>query len=907
MKIHKPTYRVLASPQPSYLSAAFALTIGLLLSATLSSPAQALFSDNFDGYSTPVTVTSAGTTNGYKILFGAAAGVSDFKAIFGFDYSTVTYPLPIPPAPNTVGNTTKGLYLTVNKDSNGQAAAVNLYPTNQSFSGNFVMRCDVWINWTNTATSTEHTLFGINHSGNITNRIGQATSDGLFFAMNGDGGSSATSTTVRDYSVFRGGGAGVAPALVTDNTKFGPIPPLGPNFDNADPGISALFPPVSIAGYTGGGTAAGAAGLQWVTCEIRQETNVVTWSLNNTVVAQYTNTSAYGSGNILLGYNDVFGSIGDINNYVIFDNISVTSLGGLPVASVTATIPVANEAGPVSGQYAVVRGGDVSGPLTVNYVMSGTASNGLDYVTLPGSVTFAAGASVTNITLTPIHDGISEPTETAILSLASGTGYTVGSPSAATVAILDSDTPAVSISGTQPVLLEGVPGSTVPLTLTRIGLTNTALTVNIAYSGGAVKGNNFTGPATVSIPGGATTASFNLTPINDNIVEGTQNAIVSVATGSGYVPNSPSSTTNIIVDDDVLPGTQLFFDAFDSPNTATNWIVNASSDDAYVQFGYDYSADGIPEAPSSAGHFVPQHGVKFRANEIDAAIAGISISPTNGDFEGNYRLRFDMWLNYAGPLNNANVPGQTQAGEAGVGTTGFEPMWPAGGAGDAVWFTATCDGGSGGTSGDYNVFEGSTFFSDDSGVFAAGTTNAPRDNFNPYYLPWPAVSAPASVTNAHPTETGTTLVGTFGMAWHKVAITVRNGVVTWGVDGLAIATVDTSIYPVTLSPNVFIGFNDPFPSVTTNPACQFGLFDNVRVETLGRPLVSQTSKTGSTVTISFMGEVGDATTDFEVQTAPAAPGPYSLISATITQVDATHFTATVTSAASSAYFRVRRL
>src|SRR3954465_13833479 len=87
-----------------------------LLSFLSTANAQVLFSDNFDSYATPITVTTTGQTNGYNILFGAGSGATDFKAIFGFDYSTVTFPTTIPAAPNSTG-TTKGLYLTVNKDA----------------------------------------------------------------------------------------------------------------------------------------------------------------------------------------------------------------------------------------------------------------------------------------------------------------------------------------------------------------------------------------------------------------------------------------------------------------------------------------------------------------------------------------------------------------------------------------------------------------------------------------------------------------------------------------------------------------------------------------------------------------------------------------------------------------------
>src|SRR5205814_270569 len=144
--------------------------------------AQVLFSDNFDNYSSPVTVTTTGQSSGYNILFGAGSGATDFKAIFGFDYSTVTTPSTIPPAPNSSG-TTKGLFVTVNKDATAVVAAVNLFPTNKVFNTNYALKFDLWVNFNDLSTSTEHAMFGINHSGTVMNRPTQTTSDGLFFVI----------------------------------------------------------------------------------------------------------------------------------------------------------------------------------------------------------------------------------------------------------------------------------------------------------------------------------------------------------------------------------------------------------------------------------------------------------------------------------------------------------------------------------------------------------------------------------------------------------------------------------------------------------------------------------------------------------------------------------------------------
>lgn len=288
------------------------------------------FVDDFDGYAVPVTVTNGGLTNGYKVFFTAASGPQDFKVIFGFDYSAVTFPTNIPSAPHSSGGTTKGLFLSVNKDATPSAAAVNLYPLLFSISNNYTLKFDLWLNWTNPGTATEHALFGINHSGNVTNRVSQLTSDGLFFAVDGDGNVSGTSSTVRDFAVFRGGGASVAPILMlTNNTTFGPAPLLGKNFDGADVGFASLFPAKPIPGYPT--TPAGSAGFGWVSGEVRQENNLITCLLNGVAIVQYTNTFGYTNGAVMIGYNDVFDSLGSTNNFVIFDNLRVAGIVIAPV------------------------------------------------------------------------------------------------------------------------------------------------------------------------------------------------------------------------------------------------------------------------------------------------------------------------------------------------------------------------------------------------------------------------------------------------------------------------------------------------------------------------------------------------------------------------------------------------
>ena len=75
--------------------------------------------------------------------------------------------------------------------------------------------------------------------------------------------------------------------------------------------------------------------------------------------------------------------------------------------------------------------------LTVNYTMSGSAGNGTDYVSLPGSVSISAGQSSATVTLTARAD-LDTTNEQAVLTLTGGGNYNypVGAPGSASITIL---------------------------------------------------------------------------------------------------------------------------------------------------------------------------------------------------------------------------------------------------------------------------------------------------------------------------------------------------------------------------------------------------------------------------------------------------------------------------------------
>jgi hypothetical protein len=98
--------------------------------------------------------------------------------------------------------------------------------------------------------------------------------------------------------------------------------------------------------------------------------------------------------------------------------------------------------GPKNAIFTVRRIGDTNDDVTVDYRIGGTASNGVDYVALPGSVTIPAGQRTALITVVPIDDGPPDITSTVILKLepSATTNYVLGLPRAAGAIILDGPT-----------------------------------------------------------------------------------------------------------------------------------------------------------------------------------------------------------------------------------------------------------------------------------------------------------------------------------------------------------------------------------------------------------------------------------------------------------------------------------
>jgi uncharacterized protein (DUF1800 family) len=113
-----------------------------------------------------------------------------------------------------------------------------------------------------------------------------------------------------------------------------------------------------------------------------------------------------------------------------------TALAAANVINISAIDPRLNERWPDPGVVAFRRNGGI-GPVTLHFAISGTATPGTDYsVSNTTNIYLPPGARETWLEFKPIADNDdSEPTETIIVTLLPGTGYTLGTNTTATLTL----------------------------------------------------------------------------------------------------------------------------------------------------------------------------------------------------------------------------------------------------------------------------------------------------------------------------------------------------------------------------------------------------------------------------------------------------------------------------------------
>ncbi len=429
----------------------------------------------------------------------------------------------------------------------------------------------------------------------------------------------------------------------------------------------------------------------------------------------------------------------------------------------------------------------------------------------------------------------------------------------------------------------------------RSGSTSSELTVAYRVGGSATPGEDFELPevAEITFAAGESETTLELALIDDaeeeldEVIEVVIEPSMTYETASGKYASRPLLDNGDagIPTPDILEGAEVIFaEGFES-DVSDEWMVNQSSDDSTVVFGYDYAIDGIPPAPGTEGEST--RGLKFTANESVGVADHITASPVGQSFSGDYVLTFDLWLNFNGPIPGGGG-GSTEFAAAGIGTSG-DHIQTGDDASDGAWFLVTGDGGS---SRDFRFFLNNVFFTEDSGVYVAGS----QDNGSDYHSGiFPAgKSAPEAQQADFDQQTGETVGGQVAFEWVPVQLAKVGDTVTWSMKGEDIVVASQSDGPFSAEGNIFLGYSDWFSSVSDNLDLSFGLFDNVKVYQLPEQTAVELS-----LSLAVEGGNLELTYTGTLESAPSVAGPWTAVEGA-----ASPFTQAIDASADSLFFRV---
>lgn len=244
------------------------------------------------------------------------------------------------------------------------------------------------------------------------------------------------------------------------------------------------------------------------------------------------------------------------------------------------------------------------GSTQVNYSVTGTATNGVDYPLLSGSVTieFSAAPQETVLTISDIvDDNLVEADETITLTITSlvGPGTISLTQNTATATITDDDIGTFTITTVDADAIEETPLTLAGEASFQIDLDKenaTGATITLPYTiGGSDPGGdpdyNIVGETVeFTFPAGVTSRTLRIQPIDDILVEDDETVIITLGTPSSslFVVGSPNSGTATIEDNDCAAGM--------SAPTLDGSVATEFCDVASVNLN-NYVVGGAPSAP----------------------------------------------------------------------------------------------------------------------------------------------------------------------------------------------------------------------------------------------------------------------------------------------------------------------
>ena len=290
-----------------------------------------------------------------------------------------------------------------------------------------------------------------------------------------------------------------------------------------------------------------------------------------------------------------------------------------------------------------------------------------------------------------------------------------------------------------------------------------------------------------------------------------------------------------------------------------------ATDISSIDFGFDYAALGIPEAPHSQLGDAVRRGLRLDAN-VPGLYGGDQVAAVyeSTTFTGQYTVQVDVWMNWA-PITSGAGTTEHVGIVAGFDIAAAQRSFAPGLNGGGVIFAGDGDSSCSGSVCDIMLVKDGARLDLASGQYGettfGGSNQAGYNNTNsnanlnlPSLFPSFSIATATDGLNA----TGTQPAGALGFQWVTVTLEVDATAPGNGTNGelgivrvalesahsgnsFVLGTIDNSIEqnpndgintyerPVNLEGSIGLVMTDFYSSGPANPIFSFGLFDNVRV------------------------------------------------------------------------------
>ena len=271
------------------------------------------------------------------------------------------------------------------------------------------------------------------------------------------------------------------------------------------------------------------------------------------------------------------------------------------VALASASYTVNKNANNGGAVITILRNNSAIGPASVDFATtgSGTATPGVDYTPISGTILFADGQISNTIAIPVINNGLVEGARTVGMALSNPTNTIIGSPSTGVLTIIDNSIAAGQLTFSATNYSVAETGTSASITVLRTNGSIGQISVQYIASGGTATPGVDYAPTnnTLTFGDGVTSQTFVVQVFHNPLVTGNQTVNLTLTNASGGAQIlSPATVPLTIVDVDVgLSFTQPGYFVSETGANITIGVLRLSGTNGSVTVRYS-TADGTAVA-----------------------------------------------------------------------------------------------------------------------------------------------------------------------------------------------------------------------------------------------------------------------------------------------------------------------